>query len=76
MACENDKCEKYGMHHDYVDGVEVRKCQFCRRDDQIEDDKIMEYGTKVVITEQIEFNKKLKDALDPYVKLGETTFNK
>ena len=36
MACENDKCEKYGMHHDYENGVETRKCQFCERDDQPE----------------------------------------
>lgn len=36
MACESDKCEKYGMHHDYVNGIEVSKCQFCRRDDQPE----------------------------------------
>jgi hypothetical protein len=33
MACENDKCEKYGMHHDYKNGVEVRKCQFCESDE-------------------------------------------
>lgn len=32
MACESDKCEKYGMHHDFVNGVEVRKCQFCMND--------------------------------------------
>lgn len=32
MACESDKCEKYGMHHDYEDGVEVKRCQFCQRD--------------------------------------------
>jgi hypothetical protein len=39
MACENDKCEKYGMHHDYKNGVEVRKCQFCESDDQPERSK-------------------------------------
>lgn len=33
MACENDKCAKYGMHHDYENGIEVRKCQFCLRDE-------------------------------------------
>lgn len=32
MACESDKCEKYGMHHDYENGVEIRKCQFCEKD--------------------------------------------
>lgn len=32
MACESDKCEKYGMHHDFINGVEVRKCQFCMND--------------------------------------------
>ena len=36
MACENDKCSKYGMHHEYKNGVEIRKCQFCDRDDQPE----------------------------------------
>ena len=39
MACENDKCEKYGMHHDYKCGVEVRKCQFCQIDNQPERSK-------------------------------------
>lgn len=39
MACENDKCEKYGFHHDYKDGVEISKCQFCMRDDHIENNK-------------------------------------
>jgi len=39
MACENDKCEKYGMHHEYKDGVEVKKCQFCKRHDQPERSK-------------------------------------
>lgn len=24
------------MHHDYENGVETRKCQFCERDDQPE----------------------------------------
>lgn len=32
MACESDKCEKYGLHHDYKDGVEIRKCFACERD--------------------------------------------
>jgi hypothetical protein len=32
MACESDKCEKYGLHHDYEDGVEVRKCFACEND--------------------------------------------
>ena len=36
MACENNKCEKYGMHHDYENGVEIRKCEFCKRDNQPE----------------------------------------
>jgi hypothetical protein len=36
MACENDKCEKYGMHHDYENDVEIRKCQFCLIDNQPE----------------------------------------
>lgn len=35
MACENDKCEKYGLHHDYKDGVEIRKCSACKRDDKM-----------------------------------------
>jgi len=39
MACERDKCEKYGMHHDYENGLEVRKCQFCIEDDQPERSK-------------------------------------
>lgn len=39
MACESDKCEKYGMHHEYKNGVEIRKCQFCRRDNQPERSK-------------------------------------
>lgn len=34
MACENDKCDRYGLHHDYENGVEVRKCQFCECDDK------------------------------------------
>ncbi len=33
MACENDKCDAYGLHHDYKDGVEVRKCHLCRHDE-------------------------------------------
>lgn len=36
MACENDKCEKYGLHHDYENGVEIRKCHLCERDNQPE----------------------------------------
>ena len=36
MACENDKCEKYGMHHDYKRGIETRKCHFCEKDNQPE----------------------------------------
>lgn len=39
MACENDKCAKYGMHHDYKNGVKIRKCQFCIRDDPPEPNK-------------------------------------
>ena len=30
MACESDKCEEFGMHHEYENGVEIQKCQFCR----------------------------------------------
>lgn len=33
MACEGEKCEKYGLHHDFQDGVEIRKCFACQRDD-------------------------------------------
>lgn len=36
MACESDKCDKYGMHHDYKNGVEIRKCIFCIKDNQPE----------------------------------------
>lgn len=32
MACENDKCDEYGMHHEYKDGIEVSKCQYCKFD--------------------------------------------
>jgi hypothetical protein len=39
MACESDKCEKYGMHHDYKNGVETRKCLSCQKDDQPERSK-------------------------------------
>ena len=39
MACENDKCDKYGLHHDYQDGVEIRKCFACERDNQPERSK-------------------------------------
>jgi hypothetical protein len=39
MALENEKCEKYGMHHDFENGVEIRKCQFCERDNQPERSK-------------------------------------
>ena len=51
MACENDKCEKYGMHHDYENGVKIRKCQFCKRDDQPERSKredILETTDRVI----------------------------
>lgn len=36
MACENDKYEKYGLHHDYKDGIEIRKCFACKKDEMIE----------------------------------------
>jgi hypothetical protein len=32
MACESDKCEKYGLHHDYENGVEIRKCHMCEKE--------------------------------------------
>lgn len=32
MTSENEKCEKYGLHHDFVDGLEVRQCFACQRD--------------------------------------------
>ena len=39
MACENDKCEKYGMHHEYKNDVEIRKCYLCECDNQPERSK-------------------------------------
>jgi hypothetical protein len=33
MTFENKKCEKYGMHHEYDNGVEIRKCMCCMLDD-------------------------------------------
>ena len=33
MACESDKCEKYGLHHEYENGIEISKCFFCHRDE-------------------------------------------
>jgi hypothetical protein len=41
MACENDKCEKYGLHHDFQNGVEIRKCQACEREEQVQKGGIM-----------------------------------
>jgi hypothetical protein len=35
MACENDKCEKYGLHHEYKDGIEIKKCHACKKDDNM-----------------------------------------
>jgi hypothetical protein len=35
MACESDKCEKYGLHHDFKDGIEIRKCFACARDERL-----------------------------------------
>ncbi len=52
MACENDKCEKYGMHHEYKDGVEIRKCQFCASDNQPERSK-REDSEEVVIRNRL-----------------------
>lgn len=34
MACESDKCEKYGLHHEYKDGIEVRRCFACESDER------------------------------------------
>lgn len=45
MACENDKCDKYGMHHDFKDGVEVRKCEFCSRDERLINNKSIAIGS-------------------------------
>ncbi len=39
MACESEKCEKYGLHHDFKDGVEIRKCFACEKDSQPERSK-------------------------------------
>jgi hypothetical protein len=33
MACENEKCDTYGLHHEYSNGVEIRKCLPCTLDD-------------------------------------------
>jgi hypothetical protein len=63
MACENDKCEKYGMHHEYKDGVEIRKCQFCELEDQLKlpeglkDDRDLGfcYEKKVILSDLVFF---------------------
>lgn len=46
MACESDKCEKYGLHHEYKDGVEVKKCFACERDQNYEKSKVTESNAK------------------------------
>ena len=39
MACESEKCEKYGLHHEYDKGIEIRKCFACEKDNQPERSK-------------------------------------
>ena len=33
MAYEPEKCFKYGLHHEYSEGSEIRKCMPCTLDD-------------------------------------------
>lgn len=67
MACESDKCEKYGLHHDYEDGKEVMKCHLCRRDNQPERSK----REDSLIREIVESSKVDFDKVPPFSTLLE-----
>jgi hypothetical protein len=62
MACESDKCEKYGMHHEYKNGVEIRKCQFCKCDDQPERSKREDFDLEYLEDEFLKEFWERKDA--------------